>query len=344
MCLNPLKGFVIGVHPSGKSKYLVRSRSVDFVYKVGSRWVDGFNGGAKPPYGSVVVSESIFVTCEQCIECRLAYARDWATRMMLESQYHESNYFVTLTYDDEHVPVSYYPDPDGEAVPALTLRKADIGPFMKRLRSRLDYFGRPHIRFYCAGEYGDTTHRPHYHLIIFGLELDDLTPVSRSWRGDQYYTSALLSECWPCGYNLVAPVTYETCSYVARYVTKKWTGDYKYFYDAFNIEPEFNRMSRKPGIAREYFDEHKEDIYKMDELFLTLSSGGKCCKPPRYYDRLYDIDNPDAMAAVKEQRRIKADALQSLKRSQTNLSEEEVLQAQLDLYKKRVAMLKREEI
>lgn len=344
MCLNPLKGWRVGINPSGKSAYHITSRHADFIYQVGATWHEGYTDGAKIPYGSTIVRDSITIPCGQCIECRLAYSRDWATRMMLEAQYHESSYFLTLTYDDEHVPISYYPDPDGEAVPALTLRKADLAPFIKRLRARLDYLGRPQIRFYACGEYGDTTHRPHYHLIVFGLQLTDLTQVSRSWRGDKYYSSQLISECWPYGYNLVAPVCFETCAYVARYVTKKWTGDYKYFYSAFNIEPEFSQMSRRPGIAWQYFADHKDDIYRMDELFLSLTSGGRCLRPPKYYDRLYDLDDPDAMAAIKEQRRYKADAAQLLRSVQSNLSAEEVLEAQANLYEKRIHMLKREEI
>ena len=42
--------------------------------------------------------------CGQCIGCRLERARQWALRCMHESSLYEENSFVTLTYDDEHLP------------------------------------------------------------------------------------------------------------------------------------------------------------------------------------------------------------------------------------------------
>ncbi len=345
MCLNPLKGWQIGVNPSGKPAYKITSRQADFIYQVGEVWHEGYTGGDKIPYGAPLVREFIQIPCGQCIECRLAYSRDWATRMMLELPYHESSYFVTLTYSDDYVPVSYYPHPDtGEAMPALTLRKADVTGFLKRLRSRLEYAGKPPIRFYYAGEYGDQTHRPHYHLIIFGLQLDDLKYFKSTALGFKLYTSDLIAACWPFGHHSIGQVTFESCAYVARYVTKKWTGDFKAFYDTFNIEPEFCNMSRKPGIARQYFDDHKDAIYRLDELFLSLSDGGRCLKPPRYYDRLFDIDHPDIMAEIKERRRSTAEAAEALRQTKTGLSIDEQYQARLELFKKRALMLKREEI
>lgn len=87
------------------------------------------------------------IPCGQCVGCRMEYSRQWANRCMLELQYHDSAYFVTLTYDDKHVPRSYYADKEtGEAYTSLTLVKRDFQLFMKRLRKR---FENDHIRFLC---------------------------------------------------------------------------------------------------------------------------------------------------------------------------------------------------
>lgn len=51
----------------------------------------------------------ISLPCGKCIGCRLDYSRQWADRLMLELQYHDSAYFITLTYNDDHVPKAYYP-------------------------------------------------------------------------------------------------------------------------------------------------------------------------------------------------------------------------------------------
>jgi hypothetical protein len=340
--LNPLKGWQIGVNPSGKPNYKITSRNVDCLYNDSGVWREGVAGRL---YFGKVIYESIDIPCGHCIECRLKYSRDWATRMMLEAQYHESSYFVTLTYDDLHAPKSYYPDPDtGEAIPSLTLVKKDLQAFIKRLRSRLEYLKRPQIRFYGCGEYGTSTHRPHYHIIIFGLCLDDLEELKVSSQGFPYYRSNLIEECWPFGYSMVCDVSWDTCAYVARYVTKKWTGDYKDFYESFNLLPEFSLMSLKPGIARQYFDEHKEDIYRFDELFLKCSDGGKTVQPCSYFDKLFDLENPDLMQAVKERRKKRGEERQKIVQSNTTLTLDEQLEARQRLFEKRLAMLKRKEI
>lgn len=105
---------------------------------------------------------------------------------MLELQYHDSSYFVTLTYDDLHVPKSYYPDPEtGEAHTSFTLCKRDFQLWMKRLRKK---FSDDKIRFFACGEYGGQTKRPHYHVIVFGLHLNDLVKYKTVQEGDSYYT------------------------------------------------------------------------------------------------------------------------------------------------------------
>ena len=110
--------------------------------------------------------------CGQCIGCRIDYSRQWANRCLLELKYHDSAWFCTFTYDDDHVPRTYYPDPEtGEAIPALTLQKRDFQLLMKRIRKK---FENDKIRFFMSGEYGSQTFRPHYHAILFGLHLDDL--------------------------------------------------------------------------------------------------------------------------------------------------------------------------
>lgn len=344
MCLNPMHGFRVGKNPNGKADMKICGREVVAIEKVGGNWRKYVDlSYVQHPLNAI--TQYIDIPCGQCIECRLAYSRDWATRMMLEAQYHDSSYFLTLTYDDAHVPLSAYGDPEtGEAIPSLTLQKKDMQGFIKRLRRRLEYDGKPQIRFYGCGEYGSETHRPHYHIVVFGLELDDLELLKKSDMGFPYYRSQLIEECWTYGYSMVCNVSWDTCAYVARYVTKKWTGDYKEFYEQFNILPEFALMSRKPGIAKQYFDEHKEDIYRFDELYLKMSDGGKTTKPPRYYDRLFDVENPEIMQTIKQARKDKSEKMDKIRQRNTTLSKDEQLQARKELMIKRYNMLPRKEI
>ena len=107
------------------------------------------------PENNLLDYEEIKLPCGQCIGCRLDRSRQWANRCMLELQYHDSAFFVTLTYDDFHVPKSYYADPEtGEAYTSLTLCKRDFQLWMKRLRKK---FSEDKIRFFACGEYGGQT-------------------------------------------------------------------------------------------------------------------------------------------------------------------------------------------
>lgn len=273
----------------------------------------------------------IKLPCGQCVDCRLEYSRQWANRCMLELQYHDSSYFVTLTYDDAHVPKSYYSDPEtGEAFESLTLQKRDFQLFMKRLRKK---FSDQKIRFFMAGEYGDETKRPHYHAILFGLHLDDLQHYKKSQLGFSYFNSPSLSEVWsdndgnPIGHVVIAPVTWETCAYTARYVMKKLNGDLSQFYSDFNLQPEFTLMSRKPGIARQYYDDHP-DLYQYDKINLKTEKGGRTFKPPRYYDKLYSEDNPEEMQRIKDIRKEMATEAEKAKLQRTSLFAEELLEVE----------------
>ena len=254
--------------------------------------------------------------CGQCIGCRLEYSRQWANRCMLELQYHMESWFVTLTYDDEHVPrTAYAINDDGEAAPALTLKPRDLELFWKRLRKA---HPNDHIRYFACGEYGSSTARPHYHAIIFGLSLDDLRPYKRSPQGYDYFVSDSLNITWGLGYVVVGAVTWETCAYTARYIMKKLKGQDASLYSDLNLVPEFVRMSRKPGIARQYYDDHP-DLYKHEYINLKTDVGGLKFRPPRYYDKLFDIDHPGEMEQAKVVRRRLAAAADDAKSARTNL-------------------------
>jgi hypothetical protein len=167
-CFHPMLAVSTGLNSNGK-------RDIKFVAGP-TEWE------TYPP------NDRLKIPCGRCVGCRLEKSRQWANRCMLELQYHESSFFVTLTYDDDHVPVTYYSEnDDGEARSALTLRFRDLQLFLKRLRKE-HYYER--LRFFACGEYGSTTYRPHYHAIIFGLTLDDLRPYKRSPQGYDYFISA----------------------------------------------------------------------------------------------------------------------------------------------------------
>lgn len=200
------------------------------------------NGSYMEPkdYGTPYVDSQWYVPvpCGKCASCKCDYSRDWANRMILELQDHDDAMFLTLTYNDQHLPIS----PQGFS----TLCKRDIQLFLKRLRK---YLGNIKIRYYLAGEYGSRTHRPHYHAIIYGIgvnSFDDIVLRGTNKIGCPFFSSPKLEALWGNGFVLFSSVTWRTCNYVARYVLKK-QGDTE---DCEGVcLPPFNVSSRKPGIG-----------------------------------------------------------------------------------------------
>lgn len=225
----------------------------------------------------------VTVPCGQCIGCRLERSRQWAVRCIHEAQMHESNSFITLTYDNEHLPSN------GSLVPEhFTL-------FMKRFRKELSH-DEILIRYFMCGEYGSLYVRPHYHAIIFGYSFPDRTHWQTN-KGITLCRSGLLERLWPYGFSTVGDCTFESAAYVARYILKKVTGDKADEHYGDRI-PEYVRMSRRPGIAADWIKKYHTDVFPADYLVVR----GHKCRPPRYYDSIYDDISPKNMKKIKNKR------------------------------------------
>lgn len=200
---------------------------------------------------------------------------------MHESSLYEDNSFVTLTYSPEHLPkngsldVSHYQN------------------FMKRLRKSL---APKQVRYYHCGEYGENLGRPHYHSILFNHAFPDKKYFSGQ-GSNKIYTSETLSQIWPFGFSVVGDVSFDSAAYVARYVTKKVTGENAHeFYG--EKKPEYSTMSRRPGIGRGWYDKYKGDVYPKDRVIIN----GKPTRPPRFYDNQLASQDPAQLALLKIQR------------------------------------------
>jgi len=244
--------------------------------------------------------------CGKCVGCRLDYSRCWCIRNVHESQLHEYNSFVTLTYNDQYLPTSG----------SLDYRHFTL--FIKRLRSAIDRKYSDYaflsnrvsnLRFYMCGEYGAQTFRPHYHALFFNLDFAD--KVKHSVRnGFTLYTSDTLSSFWTdpdtgesMGYAVVGSLTIKSCAYVSRYVVKKALDGYQPIY--FNKETgeflqlEKTNMSRRPGIAFEWFKEYSKSVYPDDKVVM---GNGMIFKPPRYYDVQLEKVDPLVYESIKQSR------------------------------------------
>ena len=243
-----------------------------------------------------IKAEELRLPCGQCVGCRLDRSKMWAVRIMHEASLHEKNCFITLTYDEDHLP-----DDHG-------LCKKHFQAFMKRLRKKLSP---KKVRFYMCGEYGEKLGRPHYHAIIFGYDFPDRY-LWKERDGNRYYVSEALSRLWPFGYHDISEVNIKSAAYVARYVMKKQTGEKaeKHYEkvdaetgEIYRIEPEYNSMSRYPAIAEGWYEKYKKDC---DKDFIVCE--GKKVKIPRYYDKLLEKENSELMEEKKKARIARAKA------------------------------------
>lgn len=226
------------------------------------------------------------VPCGRCVGCSLDYGRTWSVRCYHESLLHTSSYFLTLTLDDDHLH-HHFP-----GLPA-SLDPLHLTLLFKRLRAR----GQA-IRYFACGEYGSRTLRPHYHAIVFGLELNDLQPLSKG-----LVESPWLNSVWGLGTVAIGNVTPESIAYCCRYTVKKVLGRPRQWYLDRGLIPEFVRMSRRPGIGSDFFDRYRDDIYNTDSCW---TPSGFRAKVPRYYDKLCDASFPDFFVEIKEARRKRA--------------------------------------
>lgn len=254
----------------------------------------------------------MLIPCGQCIGCRIRQREDWTTRIELEARDYpkEEVWFITLTYDEDHVPgmivktgeimrkVQYTWKP-GEERPSSVqvLLYEDIQKFLKRLRKAY----RDKLRYFVAGEYGEQTARPHYHMILYGWKPTDLENLYKIHHNG-YYTSKWLTNIWGMGQIQIAQAVPETYRYVAGYVTKKmYEIDGKKanaYYELGQTKP-FACMSLKPGLGDQYFQEHKEEIWRRGYIQCT---NGKRAQIPRYYEKQMEAENPQRLWRIKQNR------------------------------------------
>lgn len=183
----------------------------------------------KKPY--IPKGSKIPCPCGQCSCCRTSQKQLWTHRIILESRMHEKNSFVTLTYDEQNMPLNE------EGTP--TLVPAHMQNFLKRLRNRVPN----KIRFYGVGEYGTAGMRginPHFHLCLFGVGQEQYQAIDDSWKCRQTGDSI--------GFTFTGDLTPQSAAYVAGYVQKKNQYN-KDMYEELNIHPEYARMSNRPGIG-----------------------------------------------------------------------------------------------
>jgi hypothetical protein len=195
--------------------------------------------------------ELIDLPCGKCYECRQRRMAGWAYRLSKEAEVSTSAFFLTLTYDDDHLPLNN------------SINKRDLQLFMKRLRK----LNKEKITYYSVGEYGGRTMRPHYHSIIFNV---DIETIDMAWTAGTIYIGTL---------------TPASIAYTLKYISKSGKikkGDPR--------EKEFSLMSK--GIGKNYLTPqiiayHRSEVAFKERAFLTSKGGFKTSMPRYYKEKIY---------------------------------------------------------
>lgn len=222
------------------------------------------------------------VPCGDCPECINLKSSGWALRVSEELKHAHNAYFLTFTYDETTVPMVDFETGEfrrGKQDSKLfrsTLLKSDLQNTFKRYRRRFDrkYGKIPNklqLKYYAVGEYGSQTQRPHYHAIVFNIDLDLML---RSWNDTKQKKLN--------GNIDVGTVQPQSIRYVTNYIISK--GYYKYQ----QKESPFAIMSK--GLGKKYVERMKKyHILRMDSQ-VPLENGFKIAMPRYLKEKIFDTD------------------------------------------------------
>ncbi len=237
--------------------------------------------------------------CGKCPPCCKRRASGWSFRLVKEGENFSLSYFVTLTYDTTHVPIT----PKG----FMTLSRKpehtencrrkknkkgiccnpsdDLQLFIKKVRknsyvkikNRKVYAD---IKYYACGEYGGLRSRPHYHVILFGA---DQATITRAWDKGQVY---------------FGDVREASIGYTLKYISKERTVP---IHANDDRRKEFSYMSK--GIGKSYINArsiawHIADLDKR--MYLPLKDGKKAPMPRYYKQKVYNSEQAGWLKGVME--------------------------------------------
>lgn len=203
----------------------------------------------------------IDLPCGKCYDCKMRRISGWSYRLMKEAEVSSSAFFVTLTYSPENTRIT----PKGY----MTCTKRDVQLFMKRLRK----MNAEKLKYYAVAEYGGKTDRPHYHIILFNVDVETIETA------------------WDLGHIHVGNISEASVGYTMKYISKggkvpKHAND--------DRQPEFSLMSK--GLGANYLTDqmvryHKHEDFMLDRAFIGIKDGKKIALPRYYKDKLYtDFD------------------------------------------------------
>lgn len=258
----------------------------------------------KPPILSKSLDFKMMqIPCNHCIECESLRSLKTAVQLYCELlTVQTDSLFLTLTYDDQHLPKD------------ASVSKEHLRNFIKKLRHWLIKNGQTaQFRYLSQGEYGGLTNRAHYHLCAFNICLDD--QILYSDRGTHsVFESEVLNEMWTFGSIKISALTFESCLYTAQHHFKEKINDKT----KVHLQPirhpvtnklirqrqsEFSTRSSRPGIGKTYFEKYHSDIFSGKELNDDcIIIDGQLKPVPAYFSKLLKQRDPALYDQIIENR------------------------------------------
>lgn len=278
--------------------------------------------GCDSPYNVKLTTEkslklgvnNIPVPCGRCLNCKQRRVAQWSIRLMKEMEISTSAYFVTLTYDPLHVPLTENGfmtlcknSKQSEALNKVgSQTDRSLQGFIKRLRYyELEYkdlydrkikkvIERKNIKYYACGEYGSVRRRPHYHLIIFNLS--SVESIRKAWATADV-RNGITVDWIPFGGYDIGEVNNNTIDYCLKYIFKdNWNRMHK----NDDRVKEFSLMSK--GLGINFITPEIESFYnKRLDLNYTINQKGHKVPMPRYFrDKMMTEETKeDSMGIIK---------------------------------------------
>lgn len=245
----------------------------------------------KNKYGEIVP-----IPCGWCINCRIDKRNQWIDRANYELKNKVTGTFLTLTYDELNIVPNLVHGRDGEL--RATINYNDIKLFLDRLKKRIKYINKKNgnkknilmqndFSYLYVGEYGHgKIPRPHFHLIICGL--------------DFHQCERIFQEEWNKGFIYSLPIKNGAVRYVLKYMDKQVNGK-----DAIKLYDD-NFLSRPKMVSSKSFgsglyldDEQYKDVVKNNYTY--LSTKNKRLPIPRYYlNKMLGIRKNDDTYLIKK--------------------------------------------
>ncbi|QXN75249.1 replication initiator protein [Microvirus mar51] len=216
---------------NGREMYYTRPTSEPYNYKYFNRRNLGVNHDnidryyAFNPVTGEKIPLFIEVPCCKCLECQASKTSQINNRMLIEQIGHGNiiPLFFTLTYSDKYLPKD------------RSVNKLDVRLFINRLYTylrRKGYQG-PTPRHIVFSEYSPTNFRPHYHGIIYGLDVSQVFPKYLDFI--EWFESV-----WGKGFVNIKHFLPHGFQYVSKYLLKEK-------YNPSHLKPNFWFGSRVGG-------------------------------------------------------------------------------------------------